>query len=221
MEGIMRSVGSILSTALLVLLTAGAATAANKEISLAERAVAALEVQNIMGRYSAYTVSDRWGDIGELFALDDPDVRQNVPREMQGAAVKEYFQKRAAEPSTDGVMHQHAFLSPVIEIAGDGKTARGVWDSTGADVGNGTATANLAWVRYGVDFIRTPKGWKIWHLKVSSVWRAPYGGNWQDAVKAAANAPPGGRWRYNGKGQVPLDPLPPKPYYTFDPKDAY
>lgn len=121
---------------------------------------------------------DRWGDIGSLFALDDPDVRQNVPRDMQGPAVKAYFEQRAKAPPTEGVMHQHAFLSPIVEIAGDGKTAKGVWDSTGADVGNGEGTANLAWVRYG-------------------------------------------RWRYNGKGQVPLDPALPKPYYAFDPKDAY
>lgn len=179
------------------------------------------EKQDPIREGSAYTVPDRWGDIGSLFALDDPDVRQNVPRDMQGPAVKAYFEQRAKAPPTEGVMHQHAFLSPIVEIAGDGRTAKGVWDSTGADVGNGEGTANLAWVRYGVDFIKTPQGWKIWHLRVASVWRVPYGGNWQEAVKAAASAPPGGRWRYNGKGQVPLDPALPKPYYAFDPKDAY
>jgi hypothetical protein len=192
-------------------------------LSPAEKAVAALEIQNIMGRYSAYVLSDRWSEMAELFALDQPDVRQNVPRAMQGPTeLKDYFSKRAAEKVPEGVMHQHAFLSPVLEIAGDGQTARGVWDSPGLDVANGNANANWAWLRYGVDFIKTDGQWKIWHLKVVSIWRAPYGADWQEALQAGnSNTQPGARWRYNGKGQVPADPALPKPYFSFDPTDAY
>jgi hypothetical protein len=192
-------------------------------IGTAEKAVAALEIQNIMGRYSAYVLSDRWNEMAELFALDQPDVHQNVPREMQGPAeLRDYFTKRAAEKVPDGVMHQHSFLAPVLEIAGDGQTAKGVWDSVGIDVANGEANANWGWLRYGIDFIRSNGQWKIWHLKVVPVWRAPYGENWQESLKTAnANVQPGARWRYNGKGQVPAEPALPKPYFTFDSADAY
>jgi SnoaL-like domain len=192
-------------------------------ISPAEKALAALEIQNIMGRYSAYVLSDRWTEMAELFALDQVDVRQSAPRAMQGPAeLKDYFSKRAAEKVPDGVMHQHSFLAPVLEIAGDGQTAKGVWDSPGLDVASGTASANWAWLRYGVDFIHANGQWKIWHLKVVPIWRAPYGADWQEALQAAnAAAQPGGKWRYNGKGQVPSEPALPKPYFTFDPTDAY
>lgn len=234
-------------------------------ISAAERSAAALEISNIMGRYAAYVIANQWTQLSQEFALDEPDVRQNVPSPGQeGPAVRAYFLKRAAEPLPEGVMHQHTFLSPIIEVAGDGLTAKGFWDAPGIDVGNGNAMASWTWLKYAVDFKKEPEGWKIWHLHVYQVWRAPYGEGWSAMVQQAsggtmsgggllppatsgaptdtaaggarsvgrsaavsepprAGPPPAANpsWRYNGKGSPPLIPAPPKPYYSFDPNDAY
>jgi hypothetical protein len=246
---------------------AAAATDHRREISAAQRAVDALEISNIMGRYAAYVIANKWALLGQEFALDEPDVRENVPAPgQQGAAVREYFASRDQQTLPEGVMHQHTFLSPIIEVAGDGKTAKGMWDAPGIDVGNGNAMAAWTWLKYAVDFKREADGWKIWHLHVYQVWRAPYGDSWSAMVQQAsggtmtgggavtgpvpgtpAGAPPSGGppgpgasasaapprpaagapmpsapvWRYNGKGSPPLIPAPPKPYYSFDPDDAY
>jgi hypothetical protein len=111
--------------------TAQTASARPKGLSAVEKAGEALQISNIMGRYSIYVVANRWIELGEMFALDEPDVRQNVPSEMSGPAVRKYFTDRAAAKVSDGVMHQHSFLAPIIEVAGDGQTAKGVWDSPG------------------------------------------------------------------------------------------
>jgi hypothetical protein len=229
-----------------------------KPISRLERAADAIEIQNIMGRYSIYVVANEWIEIGKLFALDEPDVRQNVPREMSGPDVRAYFEKRNDDVLPPGVMHQHSFLAPLIEVAGDGKTAKGVWDSVGVDTGNGDNMANWGWVRYAIDFKKLGGEWKIWHMRVSPVWRAPYGEAWSQMVQQASKGakrgggapgavvgasapgaaptpppgpPPGAgapaqgpeqRWRYSGTDDTPVIPAnPPKPYYTFDPADAY
>ncbi len=240
-------------------LAPGAPAAAQTPVSRLERAADALEISNIMGRYSIYIVANQWAEIGDMFALDEPDVRQNVPAFMEGPAVRKYFATRDAQEIRDGEMHQHSFLAPVIEVAGDGQTAKGVWDSPGIDVGAGDRMANWAWVRYAIDFKKVKGEWKIWHMKVLPVWRAPYGPAWSEMVKQASGgkmsgggAPPAGaastapaprpaamaglppagaagtgqapeqRWRYSGLGAPPMLPInPPKPYYTFDPKDAY
>jgi hypothetical protein len=232
------------------LLACAGALASPKPISRLEKAADALEIQNIMGRYAIYVVANKWNEIGELFALDQPDVRQNVPFAMSGAAMEEYFAKRAQEKTPPGVFHQHSFLAPLIEVAGDGKTAKGVWDSLGIDAANGDAMPNWGWVRYAIDFMRVNGEWKIWHMQVLQMWRAPYGEAWAGMVQrdshgtksgggapswspapaaaaATAAAPPAANaaapmWRYNGTDDTPLVPANlPKPYYSFDPKDAY
>ena len=159
-----------LAACALLALGATASAAQPKPISRMERAADAIEIQNIMGRYSIYVVANKWLEGGNLFALDEPDVRQNVPAEMSGAAVRDYFVKRNADTLQPGVMHQHSFLAPLIEVAGDGKTAKGVWDSLGVDTGGGNNMANWGWVRYAIDFKKINGEWKIWHMKVLSLW---------------------------------------------------
>lgn len=258
----MKTLTSLAACAALVLSVTTAQAANPKPISRLERAADAIEIQNIMGRYAIYVVANKWTEIGNLFALDEPDVRQNVPMDMSGAAVRTYFEKRDKDQLQPGVLHQHSFLAPLIEVAGDGKTAKGVWDSLGIDTGGGNNMANWGWLRYAVDFKKLNSEWKIWHLKVSPLWNAPYGEAWSTMVQRAsrgtmsgggtvagapgaaapaAGAPPAGvtpgagpggasptaassspRWRYSGTDDTPVIPVnPPKPYYTFDPNDAY
>jgi len=65
----------------------------------------------------------------------------------------------------------HTQETPVIEVAGDGKTAKGIWYSIGLAV-NGTVTASgptsvstgWMWEKYAVDFAYEDGKWKIWHL---------------------------------------------------------
>src|ERR1035438_7351015 len=65
----------------------------------------------------------------------------------------------------------HTQETPVIEVASDGKTAKGLWYSIGQAVrgsvaadGKTSVTTGWMWEKYGVDFIKEDGKWKIWHL---------------------------------------------------------
>jgi len=67
----------------------------------------------------------------------------------------------------------HTSTTPVIEIAGDGKTAQGAWYSPGMGVmpqivdGKVKLQAMMFWEKYGADFIKEDGVWKIWHLQMA------------------------------------------------------
>jgi len=241
--------GLILGSTLTLSFTSSAQQ--SPSLSRIEKAADAWEIQNIVGRYSIYVIANQWIEVGNLFALDDPEVYQSVPWEMRGAEVRKYFTDRAAQELEPGVMHQHSFLAPLIEVANDGQTAQGSWDSIGMDAGSGNAMGNWGWVRYNIDFKKVDNEWKIWHLQVKTIWRAPYGEAWAQMVQQATKgeftgggeagayytapaettAPgPGSsapaqqntRWRYSGADDTPQIPdYVPAPFETFDPANAY
>ena len=75
-----------------------------------------------------------------------------------------------------GEMHIHEIASPVIEIAGDGKTARIMFNSTGRE------GSDWAWVKYGVDFMKDKDGiWKMWHYSVFGTTNNSYFQDWADS----------------------------------------
>ena len=56
--------------------------------------------------------------------------------------------------------------TPVIEIAGDGKTAKGIWNIQGSD-NDITEYGALSYWNIGylcIDFQKVEDEWKIWHL---------------------------------------------------------
>jgi hypothetical protein len=58
---------------------------------------------------------------------------------------------------------EHTLTTSVIEIAGDRKTAKGVWNSPGHEtmpIGE-RPIAHWCWNRYGVDFILENSEWKL------------------------------------------------------------
>ncbi len=57
--------------------------------------------------------------------------------------------------------------SPLIEVAGDGQTAKGLWSCLGAhnEVGGAGPVANWTWGYFAADFVKEGDGWKIWHLQ--------------------------------------------------------
>lgn len=135
-------------------------------------------------------------------------------------------------PETQELLHGllcvHAIGTSVIEVAEDGKTARGVWISPGFETANEDADGPKgmwAWSKYGVDFLLEEDGWKIWKMKVYPLFQAPYDTPWTDV-------PPYGGflldtsidhplerpiWNYDPKGIYPDDqPAPPQPYRTYD-----
>jgi len=135
-----------------------------------------------------------------------------------------------------GILWCHTLTTPVIQIAGDGQTAKGVWMSWG-HVTNPTPDglkATWAYEKYGIDFIKEDGEWKIWHLHTFVDFYSPVDGSWTNpATNMAANRErstlPKEDWYETGEyyvGYSPttvprLEPRPPVPYYTFSETFSY
>lgn len=132
----------------------------------------------------------------------------------------------------------HPLTSPILEIAGDGKTAKGIWYSPGQVTTldkNGKPQAQIMWEKYGVDFIKEDGEWKIWHIHMYYDFSAPLGKSWTEPPSNPVltdqghdpNFPKpdlvvsGIYERYSPKRVPKGEPRPPEPYYTFNETFSY
>lgn len=121
----------------------------------------------------------------------------NLGRYTTYDSIMEYHRNR---PNPIGKLIFHELSTPVIEIAGDGQTAKGMWIMTGLESGLTLPehAANMpdwvhvpdllvdgkrvwmhrVYVKYGIDFIRQNGEWKIWHFRCFEVAREPFGMGW-------------------------------------------
>lgn len=171
-------------------------------ISEGERAFAALQVQNVMSKHTymhsvgmnAEEVDALWvspkGAFAKTATFSSPMWVMNGLSVVRGAYGEENQRNREAalkalnaidpsikfEPANIGAGHEwvmHTTTTPVIEVAGDGKTAKGMWYSPGmglmTKVANGQATVGgtFFWEKYAGDFVKENGVWKIWHLQMA------------------------------------------------------
>ena len=149
------------------------------------------DIMNLMGRYQYYHTGGEMSRIGrELFAYWLPDARcEYGPLGVFGPEKSLQFFDAMTELFTgnpgachSGLLEIHQITTPVLEVAEDNQTAKGMWMSTGAilmlhDEG-AEEGRSFTWDsgKYAVDFINTDKGWRIWHLHVCDMWRGGPGG---------------------------------------------
>lgn len=83
-----------------------------------------------------------------------------------------------------GMSFMHTLTTPVIEVAADRETAKGVWISPGYTTlpSLEKLVAYWHWDRYGVDFIREDGQWKIWHFFVGREFTCAYDKSWVDTA---------------------------------------
>jgi hypothetical protein len=232
--------GATLGVAVLGLLAAGVARAETcpKRLSAAEQVVALNAIQNLVGRYSHLAELRGEATLAELFAMHTEGVSWRTP---VGPVGIKGMQGRFSNPAeklpgvVPGALHVHSMLTPVIEIAADGNTARGVWDSFGPNIANANEIGDWLWLKYGVDFVKEAGQWKIWHLQAYAIFSTPYDKSITQSARERAGAndragrpgPPDASWTgpkemwvYDGK-TAPRGPKIPEPYCSFDPQDSY
>ena len=101
-------------------------------------------------------------------------------------------------PSPEGKLILHATTTPVIEVAADGKTAKGVWLMAGTESGltdpkvaeafpdmyspdevlGKKVWAHWVWCKYAIDFLKQDGEWKFWKFRCYELARAPFEENW-------------------------------------------
>ena len=146
----------------------------------------------------------------------------------------------AAPPPIPGMVTEHAATTPVIEVAQDGKTAKGVWISPGHETfprPGSSPLAHWSWGRYGIDFVKEDDVWKFWHFHIYTTFRTPYHVSWVESAVDTSHRlfeegvmPPGmpmptraGTFNqeYHPSLTPVLQPQPPVPYRTFSDTFSY
>jgi len=179
-----------------------------------------------MGTYSYLLTAARYHDIVKLFAQKDPDVRVEMNWGVYDGieGVKRCYSKFHAEQIVGaGVMAVHALTTPVIEVAGDLKTAKAVWISPGHITGgpftpDGVIRAHWAWMRYGqrLSLWKTASG-RSGTCMSFGIFMCPVdkklGGTGRcargaaDASRVCPDRPPTYSWSYSPKVETELVPV--------------
>ena len=217
------------------------------------------DIKNLMGIYINHVIMNMDADIfANLWAQGREDVcygenngwyvgaeavkgfyEANVNRnKLVAKLLQAKFPEEIGDKSDDeifgiGTFRDYPVACPVIEIAADGETAKGLWYCWGshAEVTVGGPTSNWTWGFFAVDFVREGDAWKIWHLQFTNDVDARCGTDWglkaeplpelpefealkefkAPAYSVAAEVRP----YYNGTRALTAAPRMPEPYTTF------
>jgi hypothetical protein len=254
-----RSACALMGIAVLALGSSAQAVVTDKQFAelaaKVQREADAREVANVMGRRANLYSANRPDLIVELFASKQPDVSFAMngnfmlvgydkiksafgpdPARAQRSLeqLKKIYPQLNDKPENQGAgdFRLHSLMSPVIEVAGDGKTAKGFWQTIGPayQINNGEPYAMMSFEKYAVDFIKEDGQWKIWHLQVfiDSSYRfdKPFSEQIKDKMNPSAMGPDGmaaGSSPYQEWSPIvaPKQIELPKPYQTFSETFSY
>jgi hypothetical protein len=236
-------------------------------IAKAERALDMLEVQNVMSKHAYYHGAGKnCEELDALWVKKAPEPTFSNPRgswvgmnsirasyceanldnqkkELEALKTKYPEIKDGRENYGVGSWLIHTLTTPIIEVAGDGKSAKAMWYSPGATVNatpDGKASGIWFFEKYGVDFLKEGGQWKIWHIQMYYDMTGPLEKGFADvpvrptgpvAVEAGERAVTDPRMEMNKKNPKPYkDWSPttvpeivkmPEPYYTFSETFSY
>lgn len=232
-----------------------------RELSLEEkiqRALDYMEIQNVMAKHVYYfNAQKQWEELDDIWSKA-PDIAygHNEGFKVGQESVRNYYGgmnerqrkikleimsklhsdvKNVKENEGIGDLVMMPVQTPYIEIASDGKTAKGVWFSTGLNLevgADGKPVAYNFWGKMGVDFIKEDGKWKIWHFAGYGdvMWRSEQ--SWVDNINPTLErtAPEDENWdllknppyqSYSAKTLPQYDPKLPEPYKTWDNSMSY
>lgn len=168
---------------------------------------------------------------GERIALESRLIQQAFPEELGGKSAEEVYGV--------GMMNYKPVDTAVIEVAGDRRTAKGIWCIRGSHsvVSEGGPISYWEWGWFAVDFVMEDGEWKIWHMLYLQDIDRPCGYAWTGPEKAYARleqfaemrdwkaaeptVPAVLRERYNAERAFLPSPRVPEPYETFGETFSY
>lgn len=198
-----------------------------------ERAQDYVAVQNLASRYQYYHQPATMQKTFELFAKNTPGVSVAISAGVDEGLdrVKAFWTKPSSIP-IQGVMLEHHLTTPVIEVAEDGQTAKGVWMSPGHEtVPNLLPGGHWVWGRYAIDFVKENGQWKIWHIWFYPTFRTRFDRDWVEGPEPPSPNLTEHREKYPFSRPMPymnlytrdsvreMVPVPPDPYTTYEPYD--
>ena len=140
------------------------------------------EIKRLQRKYQYWLTKQDFEKIVErCFAQKTPGVSieasdSGIYRETEG--IKRFFlQFMDKLRHTQGAFTMHLAVAPIIEIAKDGKTARGIWFSPGC-AGDANSNGMWIWGVYMVDYVKEDEKWRLWHVNFNPFFRTPYDKGW-------------------------------------------
>ncbi len=127
------------------------------------------EIKKLVYKRGVY-IANAWNEreLDELW-VSDPALQktasfgQNTGWYVGMDAIRQWYVK----PRGAGYMACHPASTGLVELAGDGKTAKGLFYCIAQETeANGDGTARALWLphKLGLDFVKEADGCKIWHL---------------------------------------------------------
>ncbi len=222
-------------------------------------------IKNLMGKYANCVILNREAEIYDLFWSSDSDgncLAFNDGAYIGQEAITSYYdsehdrvekvskilQKKFPEKLGDlsdeelygtGPFKVKPLSCPVIEVAGDGKTAKGLWFCQGAynNVGASGPVSYWTWGYFAVDFLLENDAWKIWHLTYVNDVDSLCGQSWGKPQKEYPELPEFAELKdfcypeytvkktvreyYSPTRPLTVTPEVPVPYETFDETFSY
>jgi len=197
------------------------------------------EIQKLMSKYEYFLSAAMFDGILNLFACKVPDISINIGdwgdyRGVEG--LKRLFRFMSEMMTQPGIAAETDLSNPVIEVAGDMKTARAVWMGPGfettRDPRNGNVRAAWCYTRYACDFIKEEGQWKFWRMSNFLTFFADYEKSWAEGGEhytrrpdfdlprpdaMAPDGPPAHRHApYDPNTPTQMLPTFPEPYETWD-----
>ena len=213
-----------------------------------ERARAYQECLNQIDKYTYYFNAGLYDLVADLWAdREDSSVEMAWGTFYGKKGVDRCYKLGHAKLSPEGAgiakkggFYIHSFVTPVLEVAADGKTATGVFFSPGVEspsplMNDGESECLWCWIKYGVDFIKVDGKWYIWHLSTYGWFMCDYHHSWAEGSHTGPQPKEEGDegyddqpeemrpdgpishkdWTYTTTGDTELMPVPPLPYKTF------
>lgn len=216
---------------------------------LALKSHAAREVENVMNRYEYMMSHDQFQYVYDnLFANSQPDVRVELPfgswtgAESVRRCIVGYHSWLCLDDEgkpRPGVLFYNANTQPIIEVADDLKTAKGLWICPGfnaKDMPDGSHTAGAGTAKRAADFIYDEEDgrWKLWHYIVTGLTSHPYDVSFVDnevdnqSINSRVfpegtepDGPPAFFWMYSKEARMVYYPEIPEPFSTFSETFSY
>ena len=166
---------------------------------LARRAADRGEVENLFNRYMYLHNAFQDEQIIPLWVKEGTEgIRARYTNAGQYTTWESVTRYHRGRPAPEGKLILHATTTPVIEVAADGETAKGVWLMAGTESGltdpevakgfpdmyspdevqGKKVWAHWVWCKYAIDFLRQDGEWKFWKFRCYELARAPFEENW-------------------------------------------
>lgn len=174
--------------------------ALTRELDAAEAELQAAEdvsaIKRLQRAYGFFLDKGLWDDLADLFT---DDARADYPAGIfiGKASIREHVWKNIGDGTIglkDRRLYNHMVMQPVVDLAPDGKTAKGRWRVLAmiGRLGDDKTAGQATWAGgiYENTYVKENGVWKIKDLRYYDGFAAPFEGGWAKVAPIKPDAPP-------------------------------